>query len=303
MVFFVIGIIILAAGLITGLVFNSKREKTKTAISIAVGVLAGVILIVIASVVSIPTGHTGIVTTFGAVEDYTLEAGIHFKAPWQNVVKLDNRNQKATVDMSCFSSDIQEVTVKYTVNYQIEKSNAQKIYKTIGMEYYNTVVSPRVQEAVKSVMAQYNAESLIANRETLSSEIKEILVRKLAVYNIEVLDASIENLDFTDAFTEAVEAKQVAEQNKLRAEIEQEQMTIEAKAQAERDVIAADAAAEVSKIEADVVAYAGEKEALANKEIAASLTKDLVDYYYAQKWNGVLPEIVGTETVLPILNQ
>ena len=68
--------------------------------------LVGVLVIVFSCYVSIPAGHTGVVTTFGSVENYTLEAGMHFKLPWQEVIKMDNRVQKSTQDMSCFSSDI-----------------------------------------------------------------------------------------------------------------------------------------------------------------------------------------------------
>ncbi|MDY3757726.1 MAG: SPFH domain-containing protein [Bacilli bacterium] len=70
---------------------------------------------------SVPTGHTGVVTTFGKVEDYTLEAGIHFINPISNVIKIDNRTQKETVEFSAFSSDIQEVEVVYTLNYSIDR--------------------------------------------------------------------------------------------------------------------------------------------------------------------------------------
>ena len=96
--------------------------------------LVGVLVIVFSCYVSIPAGHTGVVTTFGSVENYTLEAGMHFKLPWQEVIKMDNRVQKSTQDMSCFSSDIQEVSMTYTVNYQISKQDAMTIYKTIGIK-------------------------------------------------------------------------------------------------------------------------------------------------------------------------
>lgn len=120
----------------------------------ALALLVGAALISVSCMTSIPTGHTGIVTTFGRVEDYTYEAGIHTKAPWQQVIKMDNRIQKSVVELSCFSSDIQEVATVYTINYQIEKANAQTIYRTIGQDYYSTVIMPRIQESVKSVIAQ-----------------------------------------------------------------------------------------------------------------------------------------------------
>ena len=74
------------------------------------------VVILFGCTASVPTGHTGVVTTFGKVENFTLEAGFHFKLPWQEVVKMDNRTQKAAVDLTCFSSDIQEVTMKYSIN-------------------------------------------------------------------------------------------------------------------------------------------------------------------------------------------
>lgn len=320
MFFFIIGVLSLLIAVCT-IVYTAKKckhgaypnhKKAGTAI-VAITLLIGIVGITADCITTIPTGHTGIVTTFGRVEDYTYEAGVHTKAPWQQVVKMDNRIQKAIVDMSCFSSDIQEVDTSYTINYQIEKANAQTIYRTIGQDYYTTIILPRIQESVKSMIAKYDAEKLIASREQLSSQIREDLTAKLAVYNVEVIDASIENLDFSDAFTNAVEAKQVAAQEKLKAEIQQEQANIEAKAAAERAVIAAqaeaekaviqaEAAAEAQKKEADAKAYAGEKEAEANEKIAASLSQELIDYKTVEQWNGELPTYVGGEGTMPILN-
>ena len=320
MFLFILGIIIAVVGAGAFLtVFRTCKNGTypaKRKIGTAVGaacLVLGVFMISSDCITSIPTGHTGIVTTFGRVEDYTYEAGIHSKAPWQQVIKMDNRIQKSVVELSCFSSDIQEVATIYTINYQIEKANAQTIYRTIGQDYYSTVILPRIQESVKSVIAKYNAESLIANREVLSGEIKTMLVDKLAVYNIEVIDASIENLDFTDTYTDAVEQKQVAEQNKLRAQIEQEQAILEAEAAAERAIIEAEAEAkraliraeaeaEAMKKAADALAYAGEKEAEANEKLASSITDDLIKYKYADKWNGELPTFVGDGSTIPVLN-
>ena len=289
------------------------KQKAAALVIAALCFVFGAFGIVTDCITTIPTGHTGIVTTFGRVENYTLEAGVHAKAPWQQVVKMDNRIQKAVVEMSCFSSDIQEVDTNYTINYQINKANAQEIYRSIGPSYYDTIILPRIQESVKSMIAKYDAEELIESREKLSGEIKADLTAKLAVYNVEVIDASIENLDFSDAFTTAVEAKQVAAQEKLKAEIQQEQANIEAKAAAERAVIAAEAEAEkallaaeaeaeAKKKAADAMAYAGEKEAEANEKIAASLSNDLIEYKKVEQWDGELPTYVGGDGTIPVLN-
>ncbi len=320
MTLFFIGILAILVAVIA-IVYVSKKckhgaypkHKQVGLIVFAVTLLIGIGGISADCITTVPTGHTGIVTTFGRVENKTFEAGVHAKAPWQQVVVMDNRIQKAGLEMLCFSSDIQEVVTNYTVNYQIEKANAQTIYRTIGQDYYNIVIAPRIQQAVKDGIKKYNAEELIANREILSSEIKSDLTAKLAVYNIELIDASIENLDFSDKFTDAVEAKQVAAQEKLKAEIQQEQANLEAKAKAEREMIAAqaeaekkilaaEAEAEAKKKEADALAYAGEKEAEANKEIAASLSKELIEYKTIEQWDGKLPTFVGGEGSIPVLN-
>jgi regulator of protease activity HflC (stomatin/prohibitin superfamily) len=304
-----------------------KGMNGKTILTLSIVAVAAILLIVLvcSCFATVPTGHTGIITTFGKVENQTLEAGMHFKLPWQKVINMDNRNQKSTLTLVCFSSDIQEVDVVYTVNYQIEKKNAQNIYKTIGTDYFNTVMTPRINEAVKKMVAHYDAESLIDSREKLSTEIYDVLVEDLAAYNVQVVSASIENIDFTEAFTAAVEAKQVAAQNKLKAETEQEQANMEAEKAAERAKInaqaaadaakiaaeadaevaktKANAAAEVTKIEADAEAYRKEKEAAANKLLAESMSEELLQYFYIQGWDGKLPETwVSQEDFMTILD-
>lgn len=184
----------------------------------------------------------------------------------------------------------------YTVNYQISKQDAMTIYKTIGTGYFDTVIAPCITESVKIVTARYSAEALVSSRSLMAEEIEQVLEAKLRAYNIELVGTSIENMDFTDAFTDAVEAKQVAEQNKLRAQTEAEQRVIEA-----------DAAAKIKKVEADADAYElltrAEAEAEANRKIAESLTDALIAYTYAERWDGALPTFMtGDGTTLPMFD-
>jgi regulator of protease activity HflC (stomatin/prohibitin superfamily) len=113
----------------------------------------------------------------------------------------------------------------------------------------------------------------------------------LVAYNIIVVSASIEDMDFTDAFTDAVEAKQVAEQNKLKAQTEAEQKVIEADAQAAVKKTQADAEAYEIKVKA-------EAEAEANKKLAQSITQQLIDYKYYETWDGKLPGVMGANTII-----
>lgn len=271
-----------------------------------IGSIVGLIVAIILAfsmIKTVPTGYTGILTTFGKVEPNTVSAGVHVIAPWQKIVKLDNRTQKVSVETDTFSKDIQQVKVSLAVNFCIDQATAQELYKTVGVNYYESVVLPRILENVKAVVAEYSAENLVAKRGELSDEILTRLTDDAAAYGINIISISVEDIDFTDEFTDAVERKQVASQNKLAAETEQAQKTMEeqaaadravisAKAKAEQDVIAANAELEVTKIQAEAALYAGEKEAEMNKRIAESLTPNLVKYYYIKQWEGVLPKTV-----------
>ena len=282
-------------------------------IAAAVVVLAALIVFLTAfsPFVTIPAGHTGIVTTFGRVEDYTLSEGFHLKSPLKQVIVMDTRTQRASLTMQAFSSDIQQVDVICSVNYSVDRETCQKLYQRVGMNYYANVMEPRVLENVKTVFARYTAENLMDARNTLSQQIMELLAPEMAEYGISVTSVAIENVDFTDAFTDAVEQKQVAEQTRLRVETEQAQQTAVEEAQAERRVIAANADAQerailaeadanVARINADAEKYRGEQQAAANAALAASLTDELIAYYQTQQWDGKLPTVYGGET-LPIL--
>lgn len=336
----ILSIILLAVGIVAGVVLGKNHNVLKGGVQVKKLAFAPVVLGAVLSlgvlatsmIATVPTGHTGVVTVFGKVEDQVLDAGFHVKAPWKEVINMDNRVQKATIDLQCFSSDIQEVECKYTLNYQIKKSNAQEIYKTVGIDYYDTVITPNVAESVKTIMAHYTAENLIGNRDELAANIEELLGTQLERYDIEVVSTAIEDMDFTAEFTAAVEAKQVAVQNKLRAQTEQEQKTMEATQAAERAKIEAEAQAEIARIQAqgeyeavkiaaDSAEYQGKKDAAITLQKLASLngwtivtdeeglnklykadgsevtaeelkegTQKLIQYYYVEQWNGILPE-------------
>ena len=302
MFWFILGIIVLIVGLIATISIAVNGNKGAAFACTVAALIIAAILIGLSCMANVPTGHTGVLTTFGKVEDRTLEAGLNFKAPWQSVVKMDNRVQKQSTDLICFSSDIQEVSLKYTVNYQISSVDAMTIYKTIGTDYYNNIVVPNITESVKTAVAKYNADALVSDRSELSQLIQADLTTRLAAYNIIVVSASIEDMDFTDAFTNAVEAKQVAEQNKLKAQTEAEQRIIEAEAAAEIKRVNSEADAEAKKIAAEAEAYEikikAEAEAEANKLLAESITQALIDYKYYETWDGKLPEVMGTDTII-----
>lgn len=280
---------------------KQKEWKSNSRQLLALVALAAVLLL--SSITVVPTGYTGILTTFGHVEERTINAGAHLILPWQNVVKMDNRTQKVQITTEAFSSDIQQVNLQLSVNYCIDQETAQELYRTVGINYYENVMYPRILENTKAVFSQYTAENLVAKRNSLSDLIADSTSEDMKAYGIRIVSIAIEDIDFTDAFTTAVEAKQVAAQNKLTAETEQAQKTMEeeatarraiiaANAEAEKAIIAANADLEVVKVQAEAALYAGEKEAEMNKRISESLTEGLIQYYWIKQWDGVLPSTV-----------
>lgn len=270
-----------------------KKRKSYSKIILIVSVILAVIFLVLSMIAMVPTGYTGIKTTFGKVDNNTLSSGINFKLPWQNVINMDNREQKSAFQLESFSKDIQQVDIQGSINFSIDKTTAMNLYRDVGVEYMTILIQPRVLEDVKIVIAKYTAEKLVENRQNASDEIFALLKDELSQKGINVISFAIENIDFTDAFESAVEAKQVATQEKQKAQTEQERQTMEMQQKAERDRIQAQAAADVQKIEADAKAYAvkveAEAQAKANKEIAATLSDPLIRYNMIHQWDGKLP--------------
>ena len=304
-----IGLILAALLVIVGCIgskfIDKEYEVMKKAIPV-ICVIAAIVVVIISCVSYVPTGYTGIVTTFGKVEENTLDAGIAFHLPWQNVVKMDNREQRVPFQLEAFSKDIQQVDIQGSINYNIDKTTAMNLYRDVGAEYANVLINPRVLEDVKIIVAKYTAENLIENRQNAADSIFELLKEELAPKGINVISLALENIDFTDAFESAVEAKQVATQEKQRAKTQQEQQTMEEEQKAERARIAAQAEADVKKIEADAEAYSiqvkTEAEAEANKKLNASLTDQLISYNSILHWDGKLPTFMGGSDTMPILN-
>ena len=301
----IIAVIVFLFCLVFTLFLDDASAASRTFIRGAGAVMAAV-LILMSCATYIPTGYTGIVTTFGKVHDSTLDAGISFKAPWDDVIRMDNREQRVKFELEAFSKDIQEVQIVGSVNLNIDKATAMNLYREVGTDYLNVLVAPRVQEDVKAITSKFTAEELISNRNSLSDSMCELLRGDLKVNGINVISISIENIDFTDAFTNAVEAKQVATQEKQRARTQQEQQTMEAQQEAERKKIAAEAAAEVKRIQADADAYEiktkADAEAEANEKIAATVTEELINYTQAQNWDGRLPgTYIGSGSAIPLI--
>lgn len=271
---------------------------------IAFGVCATILLVIIlicTSITSVPVGHTGVVLRFGSTTSETLDDGWHFKIPFvEDVVDISNKVMKTDVAAASISRDLQAISSNISINYHLAAENSGEIYKNVGLTYEDTLLQPAIQEAVKAVMARYSAEELITNRSVVSSEISEEICTKVGTYGIIIDEFNLTNFSFSEEFDAAIEAKQIAEQDKIKAATEKERKTIEAEAAAAEKTIAAEADAEATRVKAEADAEAtrikAEAEAEANKKVAQSLTEEIIEYEKIKTWDGAQPSVVAGES-------
>ncbi len=256
------------------------KKSIKAIIISAVAAL--VLIVVIAnSFTIVEAGHTGVVVTLGKVNEGVLQEGIHAKIPFiQKIVKIDNRIVKLEVDTEAFSKDLQTVNTTLAINYRVDTSKSYSIYKNIGASYESVLVTPAVNEVLKAITAQYTAEESVTNRALISEGLVSGLNDKLNSIGLYITDVNIINFDFSEAFITAIEEKQVAQQQLLKAETEKQTAITNAEAEAEAMKIKANAEAE------------------ANKTISESLTSQIIEYSKIEKWNGVMPQVTGNAETL-----
>ncbi len=249
---------------------------------ILAAVVALLAIIVVANCFTIiDAGHTGVVVTLGKVNDGVLQEGLHFKAPFvQKIVKIDNRIVKLEVDTEAFSKDLQTVETTLAINYRVDTSKSYSIYKNIGSDYESVLVVPAVNEVLKATTALYTAEESVTNRSLISDGLIEGLNDKLNNIGLFVTDVNIINFDFSEAFINAIEEKQVAQQKLLKAETEKQTAITNAEAEAETTRIKAEA------------------EADANNKIKASLNEAVIRAKFYEKWDGKLPQAMGSDSVI-----
>ena len=262
--------------------------------------LVGLILVVVfaviflsSSFVVIPAGHTGVALTFGKVEDNVLQEGLHFKVPFvQKIVVVDNRIVKLDVNTEAFSKDLQTITTVVAVNYHVGKENSQTVYKNVGLNFEEVLITPAVNEVLKAVTAKYTAVELVSSRAEVSMLLDDGLNEKLNNYGIFINELNIINWDFSEEYINAVEAKQVAEQNLIKTRTEQEQALVIANTEAQKRVIAAEA-------EANEIKVLAEANAESNRIITESISELLIKYQTVAKWDGKLPTVMaGSDNML-----
>ncbi len=268
---------------------DDKVSEIKAALDKKAGKYLGLIIVLVIllftafnSFTIVNAGHVGVVVQLGAVQPASLEEGIHFKIPFiQDVIQVEVRVQKRESQQTAASRDMQIVTTTVAVNYHLINEQVQSLYKQIGLSYNERIVDPAIGEAVKAVTAQYTAEELISKRSEVSAKIKETLSAKFSRYNITLDEINITEFKFSPEYNNAIEQKQIAEQNALKATLDLQRIEIEAK----QTIETAKAEAEALRLQREVISA----DLIELRKIEAQI--DAI-----KKWDGKLPSVTGGAT-------
>jgi regulator of protease activity HflC (stomatin/prohibitin superfamily) len=261
-------------------VINLIPEQQKLGrIAIIVVILIFIIVVAINSFTIVQAGHRGIVLQLGAVKPVVLSEGIHFKIPFiQEIVPIDVRVQKAESAQTAASKDLQVVTTTVAVNFHQIPEEVNKLYQNVGLSYKERIVDPAVSEALKAATAQYTAEELISKRSEVSAKVKEVLATKLATYFMQLDEINITEFKFSTEFNNAIEQKQIAEQQALKAKLDLQRIEIEA----EQKIEQAKAEAESLRLQKQEVT----PELVELRKIEAQIKA-------IDKWDGKMPNVTG----------
>ncbi len=265
----------------------TKTKRTRRLVLTGVIILL-LIILGMSSVTTINSGSVGVVSIFGAVKNEPLYEGLHTVVPFiTTVIKMDTRTQKVEAVCAAASKDLQTISTTIVVNYHVTEATAPKLYASVGRDFQNVIIVPAIQESVKSVVAQYSAEELITKRQLVSTSIAETLSAKINAYGLIIEVFNITNLEFSASFNAAIEAKQTAQQDALKAQQDLSRIRIEA----EQTVVNAQAQADATKAQADAQAYSIE---IIQKQLAQA--EAYLEYQKIQKWDGQLPQVQGDST-------
>lgn len=240
------------------------------------------------SVGVVGAGQRGVMLRFGAITGKVLNEGLYFKLPFvENVVLMSTQIQKYSTDSSASSKDLQVVTTEVTLNYRLNPKDVAEIYRNMRQDYEYRVIQPFVQEAVKSVAANFDAEQLITQRPKVKTDLQNLLATRLAPLGIEVIELSITDFKFTQVFQDSIEAKVKAVQQALEAENALKRVEFEAK----QAVVKAEAEAKGLELQ------------------KAQITPQLLELRHievqraaVEKWNGLMPSVVTSGAPVPMLD-
>ena len=233
-----------------------------------------VVLLASSATFVVQPGFRGVVVTLGKVSPQFKPEGFGFKQPFiTHIVPLSIRQQTRPMPAECYSSDLQQVKMEVHVLYRVPEHSVVKIFQDFAGEPFDSLIAPRVQEALKEVAATQSAEQIVKNREQVKTTALELARRKIGTNFLDVVDLVLYNLALSPELAAAIEMKMVQEQEAAKAKFTQ------LKAQIEADTA--------------IIRAKGEAEAIQVRGTALRANPDFIKLQILQNWNGRSPLVVG----------
>jgi len=261
---------------------SGGEGREKLALPLIIVILIVLFFVTFNPIAIVGVGERGVKVTLGRVSPQSFTEGVHFVTPFISKIKnMDVKTQKRTMSTEVYTKDIQQARISYVVNYNLQPANAHNMYREVGLDYVDKVVMPVVEGTIKDVIGKWNAQDLVANRETATKEISDKLIKQLTPKYVDVTGFQITAINYSEVFERAIESKVTAEQEALKAK----NKTVQIQEEAKQKLISAEAEAKSMSIRAN----------------ALTQNKALVEYEAVQKWDGKLPEYMMGNSI-PFIN-
>ncbi|MFN8391666.1 MAG: prohibitin family protein [Bdellovibrionota bacterium] len=250
------------------------------------GILAGALIIVALSVVLgsvyiVQPGTRGVVVTLGKVEPGFRPEGMGFRMPFvTSVIPISIRQIARPVVAQCYSSDLQQVNIEVKVLYRIPEEAVVSIYQQFAGDPFDTLIAPRVNEAIKEITALQSAEAIVKKREEIKTAALDAARKKIGKV-LDIEDLVLQNISLSQELETAIEAKMVQEQTAAKARFVQQQTEIEANTA--------------------VIRAKGEAESIKIRGEALTANPSFISLQIIEKWDGRSPTVVGSGTGANIL--
>jgi len=242
----------------------------------------------------VDTGERGILTTFNKVQDVVLNEGTHPIVPFVSSVRVMNiRIHRTDIEAHARTKDLQRITTKVALNWQISPDKIQQVYQQFGNNEELTVriITPVIEEIVKATIPARSLEKNLIERTALKQELESKAKQRLESYGIVITDLSVLNVTASDEFTKATEDRQIAEQKAISDKIVAEQELQKADYESKKAA---------KKAEATIAHAKGQAEA--QKLLQSSLSPEILQKQAIEKWDGKFPVVMSSNGALPFIN-
>ncbi len=222
----------------------------------------------------VPPGFRGVEVTLGKVTPDFKPEGFGFKSPFiTHIQPVSVRQQTRSIPAECYSSDLQQVTLELNILYRIPESSVVRIFQDYAGEPFESLIAPRVQEALKEVAAERSAEQIVKQRESVKLGALDAARRKVGTNLLEIVDLVLYNIALSGELEQAIELKMVQEQEAEKAKFLQQKTEIEA--------------------QTAVIRAKGEALGIEIRGQALAANPDFLQLQVVQNWNGRSPLVIG----------